>query len=136
MFDCVQPEFRDPRAAVRLASDLTAEVPQNPEYWSVFGAALVRDRQHEQAAEALERAIRLRRSDHAREQFFLALVYAQTDRMDEANEVYKQARQWLEQNLPQHEELRRLQQEAAAVLEAETREGVGSRFRGEVSPCG
>ncbi len=118
LVDCVQPEFRDPRSAIPLASDLTAEVPQNPEYWSVLGAALVRDRQYEQASEALERAIRLRRSDHARERFFLALVYANTGRMDQANELYKQACQWLEENLPGHQELRRLQQEAAALLEA------------------
>jgi eukaryotic-like serine/threonine-protein kinase len=118
LVNCAQPEFHDPRAASRLAAGLTAEVPQNPEYWSLLGAAQVRDGQYEQAAVALKRAISLRRSDHAREEFFLALTYAKTGRMDEANEAYARAAEWLEKNLPQHDELRRLQHEAAAVLEA------------------
>jgi tetratricopeptide (TPR) repeat protein len=106
---------------------------QNPECGSLLGAAQVRDGQYEQAAEALERAISLHRSEHAREEFFLALTYAKTGRMDEANEAYTRACEWLEQNLPQDDELRRLQQESAAVLEAARSKTDGGRPDGASS---
>lgn len=113
---CPLQQLRDPLEAVRLAKALAAEVPRNAEYQNLLGAALCRSGDHAGAIERLREASRLRGSEHAGDAFWLAIALRGAGQAEAAKQAYDRGQRWLDSNLPQHQELRRLQREAAQLL--------------------
>ncbi len=109
-------ELRDAERAVILAERLTADAPENPTYWTCHGAALSRSERWPQAAEALQRAMRLRRDDDGRDWFFLAIVRWNTGDSSGARDAYRRAAAWQAETLPGNHDVQRLKREVAQLL--------------------
>jgi serine/threonine-protein kinase len=114
--NCLSPELRDPLAAVQIAEQLVAEVPANATYHTLLGAARHRTGAAPSALAALREAIRLRVGDHGRDWLFLALAHGAAKEREQGLKAYHRGVQWVESNLPESLELRRLQREAEEVL--------------------
>jgi tetratricopeptide (TPR) repeat protein len=116
LINCPEVEFRDAEKSLSLAKQLTAEIPNNADYWSTLGAACYRNGMWEEASEALQKAIDVRQSEHGRDWFLLAMTRCQMNEMDKARKDYRRGQEWFEANLPYNLDLRALQQEAAETL--------------------
>ena len=68
------------------------------------------------AADALEMSVDLGDGGSAGDWFFLAMICARQDRMEEANRWFDQAAEWTEEHAPENEELARFRDEARISL--------------------
>jgi Flp pilus assembly protein TadD/Leucine-rich repeat (LRR) protein len=115
---CPDAKLRDPKEAVALAKTATELAPQQSTYWTTLGAAQVRAGDGKAAVEALNKAVQMGNPNggDSFDYFFLAMAHQQLGADQQADEWYDKAVDWMEDNKPQNEELRRIRAEAAALL--------------------
>jgi hypothetical protein len=70
---------------------------------------------------AAEKSMKLRSGGDACDWFFLSMAQWELAHKDEARKWYEKAAEWMEQNQPQNEDLRRFRAEAAALLKIESK---------------
>ena len=116
-------KYRDPGEAVQRAKKAVKKEPDNGSYWNTLGTAYYRAGDWEAAAEALEKAVSLRKGGDSFDFFFQAMSYWKLDRKVAARKEYDRAVQWMQKNLPNNEELRRFRAEAAELLGIEKKKG-------------
>jgi eukaryotic-like serine/threonine-protein kinase len=112
-------QFRDPKRAVELAATAAELSSKNADFWGTLGTARYRAGDYRQAADALEKAIRLRGADDSRnanESFFLAMAHLQLGDKPGAREAFDQAIEWMDKNESRNDEVRRFREEAEEVL--------------------
>lgn len=112
-------EGRDNKQAVEQARQRTADRPDNALYWNTLGAALYRAGDWKAAAQTLERAQQRRPpgKEHGGDFLWLAMAQWRLNEREAARAAYQQGARWLKATLPHNPELRRLEREAAEVLE-------------------
>jgi uncharacterized protein HemY len=110
------PEFRDPKKAVALATNAVGLAPKARHIWNTLGAAHYRAGDWKAAVTALGKSMELRQGGDAFDWFFLAMAHWQMGDKKQARRWYDKAVPWMEKNRPQDEELRCFQAEAAALL--------------------
>lgn len=112
-------EGRDGKQAVELARQLTADRPDNALYWNTLGAALYRAGDWKAATQALEGAQQRRPpgKEHGGDFLWLAMAQWRLNEREAARAAYQRGAEWLKAMLPHNPELRRLEREAAEVLE-------------------
>jgi tetratricopeptide (TPR) repeat protein len=128
------PKRRDPARAVALATEAVQILPKKEECWRALGAALYRTGNWQEAAAALDKAMRLRQgkldqyspgtinfSAAAGNAFFLAMAYWQLEKREEARTWYERALLWMHQGLPDDEEVHCLWAEADELFGVNTR---------------
>ena len=127
--NCADPEFRDPRQAVELASRAREEAPQNAAYCNTLAAAYFRAADGPLSVQTIREAMRLRQGGNARDWFFLAMAQWQLGQVEEAEKSYNQACQWMQENRPGNLELKRIRREAAELTKVpeESRPPKGGR---------
>ena len=118
---CPDPGFRDPSRAVELARKAITLEPTQGNYWNTLGAAHYRLGNWDSAVTSLKKSMELRRGGDGFDWVFLAMARWQQGEKEEARNCYDQAIRWMEKNRPNHEELRGLRLEAAALLQIDQR---------------
>jgi tetratricopeptide (TPR) repeat protein len=113
---CPDHKFRDTKRAVELAKKAVELAPGRGENWNTLGIAYYRAGDFKASMEALERSMRLGKSRHGADSFFLAMAHWQLGRKEEARKWYDKAVAWMDKNQPQNDELRRFRAEAAKLL--------------------
>jgi tetratricopeptide (TPR) repeat protein len=128
---CPEPQFCDAGRAVRLAQKavegrqpwahdfLTLHSNQGPQagdYWKALGVAHHRAGEWRAAAQALEKAMRLRSGGDSCDWFFLAMARWQLGEKDQARTWYDHAVRWMDEHKPRDKELRRFRAETAKLL--------------------
>jgi WD40 repeat protein/serine/threonine protein kinase len=112
------PLLRDPQQAVQWARKAVEQEAHNAAYWRTLGVAHYRCGDWKSAVTALEKGMRLRRSDDSLGAFFLAMAFWQLGDQKKARERYDQARQWQEKGRPVDSDLSRVRAEAEALIAA------------------
>jgi serine/threonine protein kinase/tetratricopeptide (TPR) repeat protein len=126
------PKRRDPARAVALAAEAVQIAPAEVECWRALGAAHYRTGKWQEAAAALDKAMRLRTLDEVRQgtidfssaagnAFFLAMVHWQLGDKDKARTWYERAVQYMAKGVPRDEESLRLRAEAEELLGVNTK---------------
>jgi tetratricopeptide (TPR) repeat protein len=114
---CPDARFRDADRALELAKKAVELTPLDGPHWNTLGVAHYRAGDWKAAALALEKSNDLLGGKQLSfNAFFLAMAHKQLGNKDEPRQWYEQAVQWMENNKPQDEELRRFRAEAAALL--------------------
>jgi tetratricopeptide (TPR) repeat protein len=113
---CPDAHLRDAAQAVRLAQKAVTASPKSGDYWSTLGMARYRTGDARAAVVALETSMRLRSGGDGFDWFYLAMGHCRLGDRDQARTWLKRAAQWTDQHAPQHDELRRLRDEATALL--------------------
>jgi len=115
---CPDPGLRDPEQAVRSASLAVQLRPKHVGCRNTLGVAHYRAGHWDAAIESLHESDSLEGSvGSAYNAFFLAMAYWQIGNHDEARKWYDQAVRWMDEKMPDDEELLRFRTEAAALLE-------------------
>jgi superkiller protein 3 len=114
---CSEAKLRDPNQAVALAKKAVELAPNDWSYLNTLGAADYRAGDWKGAITALEKSMELRNGGDSNDWFFLAMAHGQLGQKVKAREWYDRAVQWMDENAPTDEELRRLRAEAAELLE-------------------
>ena len=112
-----QEKAHDPHRAVKLATEAVALAPATGAYWNTLGLASYRHGRWQDAIDALEKSIKLRKGGDSLDWFVLAMAQWQIGKQDVARTWYDRGVQWMEKNQPRNEELRRLYAEAEELLE-------------------
>jgi serine/threonine-protein kinase len=110
----------DPVPAVAVAKQLTLDVPKNAAYWNTLALAYYRAAAWQSAKDAAETAARLRSMEHGLDWFVLGMAQAKLANTSHAEKSYRRGLKWMQEHLPGNPRLRRIQQEAAEVLEIQT----------------
>jgi uncharacterized protein HemY len=113
---CPDPQFRNPKKAIELASRAKRETPQSAVFWSTLGAAYYRAGEWLPGLNALGEATALRQGEHGYDLFFLAMTHRQLGDFDKARDHFQRGCRWVEKNLPGNPALQRLRNEAASCL--------------------
>jgi tetratricopeptide (TPR) repeat protein len=113
------PAVQDPARAVALAVKAAEAHPECSTYWNTLGAAHYRAGDFEAAVSALDRATALGNGGTAFDHIFLAMAHAQLGNPADARRWFAQATLEIERDQPGHPELRRLCEEAGAILPAD-----------------
>src|SRR5262249_55726053 len=114
---CSEARFRDLSQAVALAKKAVELEPNNARYANTLGVAHYRTRDWKAAIAALEKSMELRKGGDSNDWFFLAMALWKLGDKPKAREWHDRAVQWMDQNQPKNEELRRFRAEAAELLE-------------------
>jgi tetratricopeptide (TPR) repeat protein len=88
--------------------------PRESYFCNSLGTALYRARRWKEAIETLQRADQLRGGNY--NAFFIAMAHWQLGNKAEARRWYDQAAQWMDENKPKYEGLRRFREEAAELM--------------------
>ncbi len=107
---------RDPAQALPLAEKAVAAEPKNSSYLTTLGVARYRTGNFGGAIESLTRSLD-GREPSGPTGFFLAMAHARLGHDGEAQSWYATANHWMRQNDPRDPELRRIREEAFAVLD-------------------
>ena len=91
--------------------------PLNPECHATLACAYVRAGRTDEAIDRLQKVESLRESRSGVDWLFLALAQLQQGNTELASSSLKQARDWRETNLPDRDELNRLEQEVVLAIE-------------------
>lgn len=119
---CEDVKFHDPARAVMLAKKAVELAPDDGVNWSTLGTCYYRAGQWQPAVEVIDKSLKLLGERYkAFNLFFLAMAHWQLGNKELALKHNEQARQWMEKNSPNDEELRRFRAEAAALLGLEKR---------------
>jgi tetratricopeptide (TPR) repeat protein len=116
---CPDGRFRDPERAVALARKAVRKAPAEGTYWNTLGVALYRAGDWKGVLAALDRSMELRQGGDGFDWFILAMAHWRLREKDLARSWYREAVQWMDDprnKVPADDELRRLQDEAAALL--------------------
>jgi tetratricopeptide (TPR) repeat protein len=117
--NCPELKLRDPQRALEVATKAVELAPQSELTWQVLGWAQYRMGNWKASIDALHKSIALQKDPEGGDPwqwFCLAMAYWQLGNPGEARKWYDQAARWMDQHAPHHEEGRRLQAEAAALL--------------------
>jgi tetratricopeptide (TPR) repeat protein len=115
---CPDPKFRDRARAVELATKAFQLTPRDGNTCNTLGVAQYRAGDLKAAVVTLAKSNELLGGKQLSfNAFFLAMAHWQLGNKDEARKWHDQAVQWMENNKPQDEELRRFRAEAAELLE-------------------
>jgi Flp pilus assembly protein TadD len=107
----------DAAEAVRFAKKAVDGERGSADYWNTLGVAHYRNGEYRDAIVALKTAMGMRKGGHSFDWFFLAMsLWSEGDR-DEARAWFKRAVEWMDENMPTNEELRRFRDEAERLLE-------------------
>ena len=112
---CADPQFRDPRQAVKLAKRRVEGQPQRLDNWTTLGAAHCAAGDGSAAIEALTKSMQLRDGGDSLDRFLMAIASWQTGKKDEARKWYAQGVE-LMKSKPGKRELRHVRTEAAELL--------------------
>src|SRR5262249_32007080 len=111
-----QSPIQRPEMALQLAKKAVAAEPQNGNFWNTLGAASYRAGQWQETVAALEQAMQLRSGGDSGDWFFLAMALRQLGDAGKARPWHDRAIQWMDENRPHDQQLRRLRAEAAALF--------------------
>jgi len=111
-----EPQFRDPKLAVELASKAVKQVAREGGYWNTLGAAQYRAGDPKAAIAALQKSVDLTSGGSAFDFFFLAMARHKLGDKAEARKSYDKGVAWMEKKNSKDEELRRFRAEAAELL--------------------
>jgi tetratricopeptide (TPR) repeat protein len=115
------PKLWNPNKALELAKEAVKLAPGNGGYRNTLGAAYYRVGDWKSAVKELTESMRLRKGGDSADWFFLAMAYWRLGDRDQGRMRFDQAVQWMEKNQPHDEELRRIREEAAALVNGEPR---------------
>jgi tetratricopeptide (TPR) repeat protein len=111
---------RDPARAVHHAEEAVRLAEREPNCWSTLALARYRTGNWKTAAEALDKAMQLRRPQVGVEDvLLLSMIRSRLGDKEPARQLYDQAAGWIAQNQPNNPELARRRTEAARVVGAE-----------------
>jgi superkiller protein 3 len=116
---CSEARFRHPARAVELAKKAVALMPKDGTMWNTLGAAHYRAGNWKEAVAALEKSIELRQGGDSFDWYFLAMAHWQLGERKKPRDWFDKAGEWMDQNQPKNEELRRFRAEAAELLKIE-----------------
>jgi serine/threonine protein kinase/tetratricopeptide (TPR) repeat protein len=102
--------------AIALVSQAIELAPKVPDYSNTLGVAHYRAGDWRQAIETLNKAMALGTAGNSFDSFFLAMAYWQIGEKDMARQAFAQGVQWMEENQPTNDELRRIRAETAELL--------------------
>jgi eukaryotic-like serine/threonine-protein kinase len=125
------PLMQDPSLAVELAKQATERVPGNASYWNTLGTAHYRAGEWEAAIRALEESQKLEPNKHLGfNAFILAMCHHQLGDPVKAEDDYRRAVRWCEENQgklseQQQQELKAFRAEAEALLRVPPRSPAG-----------
>ncbi len=111
----VDPQMRDPKAAVDLAEQAVAAKPDDDNFWNTLGVAEYRAGNCSAAVRALNKSMELRKGFDGFNGFFMAMANYQLGKRDEARLWNDRAVRWTNAK-PRSEELHRFQDEAEALI--------------------
>jgi tetratricopeptide (TPR) repeat protein len=113
--DIPVPEWQ---RAVEQALEAAELAPRQGGYSNTLGIAHYRAGNWKEAIEALDRSERLDSKGElpSVNAFFLAMAHWRLDEKTEAHKSYDKAVEWMDENKPEDEQLRRFRAEAAALL--------------------
>ena len=112
-----EPKLRDTGLSLRLAKRAVLVVPNEHSYWNTLGVAQYRAGQWSAAIATLSWSMQIANGQlESFDTFFLAMAHWQLAEKEEARRWYAQAVGWMEQHLPNDDELRRFRVEAVALL--------------------
>jgi tetratricopeptide (TPR) repeat protein len=111
-----EPGLRDAALAVRLAKKAVTVQPESAHCWNTLGVAHYRNGDDKAAVADLKTAMSLRAGGDSFDWFFLAMAHWRLGNRDEARMWFKRAVQWMDQNKPRNDELRRFRAEAEGML--------------------
>jgi tetratricopeptide (TPR) repeat protein len=112
---CPDQKVRNPQRAIELARRAVSLDPQNGAFRGTLGSALYRGGSWKAAIEELNASIKLRQ--HGADMLFLAMALKRLDQDAEARGWYDRAIERMAKNAPKDDEMRRLKDEARALLE-------------------
>ena len=112
---CPDVQSRDPAWAVELAEKAVELAPKKGHIWNTLGVAQYRAGDWDAAIDALQKSLELQ-GDNSFDFFFLAMAHWQLGHKDEARKWYDRAVEWMEENKPDEEELRRFRAEAEELI--------------------
>jgi serine/threonine protein kinase/Tfp pilus assembly protein PilF len=110
------PRLRDPALAVQLAQKALAKAAKDGNLWNTLGVAHYRQGNWKEAIQALSKSIDLTGGGSSADFFFLAMAHWQLGEKDQARQWYDRAVEWMDQNKPDDQELKRFRAEAEALL--------------------
>jgi tetratricopeptide (TPR) repeat protein len=113
---CLDPKFRDPDEAVRLAKRAVELDRERGDFWGTLGTAHYRSGEWQAGIVALTKSAQLRKGGDAFDWFFLAMAHWQLGHKDEPLQWYEKAVAWMDKNRAQDPELIRFRTEAASLL--------------------
>jgi tetratricopeptide (TPR) repeat protein/serine/threonine protein kinase len=120
---CPEPKFWDASEAVAQAKKAVELAPREGTLRNTLGVALYRAGEWQAAVEALSKSDELLKGNMLSfNAFFLAMAHWQLGERDKPRQWYDKAVQWMEQNQPNDEELRRFRAEAATLLGIEAKQ--------------
>jgi serine/threonine protein kinase len=115
------PRLRNPRLAIEISERNVAYAPGTPKYRQTVGVAHYRAGDGQAAIRALDRVVELRNDGgDPTIWFFLALAHMQQGDKAKAVSYYEKAERWMNSHNPRDLELRRFQDETAAMLGVST----------------
>lgn len=117
------PKSRNPKVAIELAERAVKLSPREVGYWNTLGVARYRRGNWEEAIEALNKSVDLRKGGDSFDWFFLAMAHGQLGHKDKAQQHFQQTVQWMEQDQKrlQNAELQRFRAEAEKLLKIDER---------------
>ncbi|HEV8060076.1 MAG TPA: tetratricopeptide repeat protein [Gemmataceae bacterium] len=113
---CPDPKFRDIAQAVHQAQLAVKLAPLDPRMWRILGVARYRAGDWKAAITGIEKSMELSKGGDSSDWFFLAMAHWQTGNTEKAQELYRQAVQWMEKQAPEDGDLRRFRAEAAKLI--------------------
>ena len=108
---------RDPPRALKLATRAMELEPADGNIWNTLAVARYRTADWQGAVAALQKSIELRQGGDAFDWLFLAMAHWQLGNKDESQKWHAKAMNPAARTQPENEQLRRLQAEAAELLE-------------------
>ena len=109
-------QAREAKKAVLMAKKAVELDPGFGKYWNTLGVACFRAGQPDLCLKALEKSVELRAGGDAYDWYFMAMAHAAASNPKEARSCYDRASRWRMTNLPDHEDLKALDEEAKRAL--------------------
>jgi serine/threonine-protein kinase len=113
---CPEARFHDPARAIKSAKKAVDLAGNAGLFWNTLGAAHYRAADWKAAVAALDKSMELRKGGDSFDWFFLAMAHWRLGEKREACAWFDRGVQWMEENQPTNEELRRFRAEAAELL--------------------
>jgi tetratricopeptide (TPR) repeat protein/serine/threonine protein kinase len=113
---CADAKFRDPQQAVASAKTAVQLAPEERNFWNTLGAAQYRAGDWKEVITALERSMELSKGGDSSDWFFLAMAHWQLGDKGKARQWYQKAVQWMDQNHPKNDQLRRFRAETEELV--------------------
>ncbi len=114
--DFPEPRLRDPARALDCARRAVEISPRSTFAWDALGRALYRSGDWSGAIDAMERSMKWAAGGSAFQRFVLAMAWQQQGRPVKAQELYRDAVEWMEKRHGRNADLMRSRAEAESVL--------------------